>query len=228
MHAQAQILIVEDDVRLAELMADYLRTQGLQVSVTDRGEGVLALVQQTAPDLLVLDIGLPGQDGFAVCKALRPTYSFPILMLTARDNNIDHVLGLELGADDYVIKPVEPRVLLARIHALLRRGTQWSKSERLQFGRLQIDLAARTVLLDNDDVHLSTNEFDLLACLATRAGKVQSREALYRQIYSREYDGLDRTLDVRISQLRKKLGDAGDKRLKTIWGQGYLFVDAAW
>jgi DNA-binding response OmpR family regulator len=175
---------------------------------------------------------LPGQDGLSICKELRPTYPNPILILTARDNDIDHVLGLELGADDYVIKPVEPRVLMARIHALLRRSKAHSGPEQktLRFGRLLVNTVARSVSLDGRTIALSSNEFDLLLCLAAHAGEIQSRETLFRQLYRREYDGVDRMLDVRISHLRRKLGDEADssKRIKTIWGQGYLFVPDAW
>jgi DNA-binding response OmpR family regulator len=163
---------------------------------------------------------------------LRPLYTNPILILTARDNDIDQVLGLELGADDYVIKPVEPRVLMARINALLRRSQSHRRVEDkiLRFGRLVINTAARSVILSGQPIALSSSEFELLVYLAARAGEIQSRETLFQQLYKREYDGVDRMLDVRISHLRKKLGDEADssERIKTIWGQGYLFVPDAW
>jgi DNA-binding response OmpR family regulator len=152
--------------------------------------------------------------------------------LTARDNDIDQVLGLELGADDYVVKPVEPRVLMARINALLRRSKIPNPfdNKTMRFGRLVINAVARSVTLGDQPIALSSNEFDLLAYLAAHAGEIQSRETLFQKLYKREYDGLDRMLDVRISQLRKKLGDESDSaaRIKTIWGQGYLFVPDAW
>jgi DNA-binding response OmpR family regulator len=210
----------------------YLESNGFRVAVVGRGDAVFEQVQRAAPDLIILDLGLPGQDGFSVCRQLRPSYENPILILTARDNDGDHILGLELGADDYVIKPVEPRVLMARIHALLRRGRSRARPEQniLRFGRLVINVAARAVSVDGQAIALSSNEFDLLVHLATRAGEVQSREAIFQQLYRREYDGIDRMLDVRISHLRKKLGDDADRseRIKTIWGQGYLFVPDAW
>src|SRR5262249_27018392 len=157
-------------------------------------------------DLVLLDLGLPGRDGFAVCKELRAKSALPILILTARDNDIDHVVGLELGADDYVVKPVEPRVLVARIHALLRRSRPVTTELRmLKFGELSINATARSVSIGEQEVSLSSNEFDLLFYLACRAGEIQSRETMYQQLYKREYDGIDRTLDVRISHLRKKL-----------------------
>jgi two-component system OmpR family response regulator/two-component system response regulator RstA len=228
----ASIILVEDDLRLAELVSRYLEKNGFRVSATGQGEEAVERVQLENPDLVILDLGLPGLDGFEVCKRLRPAYRNPILILTARDDDIDHVLGLELGADDYVVKPVEPRVLMARIHALLRRSRmQQSRSDQanLHFGRLSISQASRSVTLDGQPLPLSSNEFDLLAHLARHAGEVQSRSALFLELYGREYDGVDRMLDVRISNLRRKLGDSdGSQRIKTIWGQGYLFVPDAW
>ena len=221
------VLLVEDDLRLAELVRTYLQGNGFRVVVEHRGDRVVEHLQKEGPDLVVLDLGLPGRDGFAVCKDLRAASDLPILIVTARDNDIDHVVGLELGADDYVVKPVEPRVLVARIHALLRRARAASPIEpRIQrFGELTINATARSVAIGNSDVPLSSNEFDLLFFLACRAGEIQSRETLYLQLYKREYDGLDRTLDVRISHLRKKLVDAGaPERIKTSWGHGYLFA----
>ena len=153
------------------------------------------------------------------------------MILTARDNDIDHVVGLELGADDYVVKPVEPRVLIARIQALLRRtrGSTSAELKALRFGSLSINPVARSVTLHDKSIPLSSNEFDLLYFLAARADEIQSRETLYLQLYKREYDGLDRSLDVRVSHLRKKLGDEGSPdKIRTVWGHGYLFVSDAW
>ena len=220
------VLLVEDDLRLAELVRTYLQANGFHVVVEHRGDRVVEHLKTAAPDLVVLDLGLPGRDGFAVCKELRAASSLPILIVTARDNDIDHVVGLELGADDYVVKPVEPRVLVARIHALLRRARAASPIEPrlLRFGELTINATARSVTLGSAAVALSSNEFDLLFYLACRPGEIQSRETLYLQLYKREYDGLDRTLDVRISHLRKKLADAGAaERIRTVWGHGYSF-----
>jgi DNA-binding response OmpR family regulator len=228
----ASIVLVEDDLRLAELVSRYLEKNGFRVSSTGQGEEAVERVRVENPDLVILDLGLPGLDGFEVCKRLRPAYRNPILILTARDDDIDHVLGLELGADDYVVKPVEPRVLMARIHALLRRSRlQQPRSEQanLHFGRLCVSQGSRSVTLDGQPLPLSSNEFDLLAHLARHAGEVQSRSALFLELYGREYDGVDRMLDVRISNLRRKLGESdGSQRIKTIWGQGYLFVPDAW
>lgn len=226
----SNILLIEDDLRLSELVRSYLQGNGFRVLVEHRGDRALERVQRENPDALILDLGLPGQDGFSVCKAVRAQSNVPILILTARDNDIDHVVGLELGADDYVVKPVEPRVLVARINALLRRRKMQNGTEHktLRFGALTIDTAARAVTLEGRFVALTSNEFDLLYALATKAGEIQSRESLYLQLYKREYDGLDRTLDVRISHLRKKLGDAASSKIRTVWGHGYLFVADAW
>src|ERR1700691_1916832 len=171
------VLLVEDDLRLAELVSHYLESSGFRVITTARGDRVLDQVQRDPPDLIILDLGLPGQDGFSICRQLRPRYMNPILILTARDNDIDHVLGLELGADDYVIKPVEPRVLMARINALLRRSRAQPRLARnsLRFGRLLINTVSRAVSLDSQPVALSSAEFDLLVHLAAHAGEIQSR-----------------------------------------------------
>lgn len=226
------IVLVEDDRRLAELVSRYLENNGFRVTSTARGDQATDQVRMSSPDLVILDVGLPGTDGFEVCRQLRAAYTKPILILTARNSDIDHVLGLELGADDYVIKPVEPRVLMARINALLRRSKVPMRTAHptLEFGRLSINTVARSVQLDGETVALSSNEFDLLVELASHAGEIQSRAVLYSRLYGREYDGIDRMLDVRISHLRRKLGDeaAGAERIKTVWGQGYLFVPDAW
>src|SRR5688500_3085124 len=226
MNATPLVLLVEDDLRLAELVRTYLHSNGFRVAVEHRGDRVVEHLQSDAPDLVVLDLGLPGRDGFAVCKELRTASDLPILIVTARDNDIDHVVGLEIGADDYVVKPVEPRVLVARIHALLRRARAATPVEPriMKFGELTINATARAGSLGGTSVARSSNDVDLLFFLACRPGEIQSRETLYLQLYKREYDGLDRTLDVRISHLRKKLAEASaPDRIRTVWGHGYLF-----
>jgi len=230
---QHSILLVEDDLRLAELVSRYLANHGFNMTIVSRGDEVVERVQAGNPDLVILDLGLPGEDGFSICKRLRPDFVNPILILTARDNDIDHVLGLELGADDYVIKPVEPRVLLARVNVLLRRSRPAVApvaGKSLAFGRLAINVISRAVKWDGHDIALSRNEFDLLVFLASHPGEIQSRERLFKSLYNRDYDGLDRMLDIRISRLRRKLDDDAEnpQRIKTIWGQGYLFVPDAW
>lgn len=228
-----RILLAEDDVRLASLVKDYLESTGdYAVTVETNGGKVQRTVTDVLPDLLILDVMLPNKDGLSICRELRPSFPGPILMLTARNDDADQILGLECGADDYVIKPAEPRVLLARIRALLRRYSLEEKAdkENLQFDDLNICCLSRTVTFVGEPVDLSSHEFDLLLTFARQPGQIMSREFLFNTIYARPYDGLDRTIDVRISQLRKKLGDNAEKpfRIKTIWGRGYMFVEDAW
>lgn len=226
------VLLVEDDRRLAQLVKEFLEANDFQVYVEDNGNRVLRQLQNLNPALVILDLMLPGRDGLSLCQEIRPGFGGPILMLTARDSDLDQILGLEYGADDYVIKPAEPRVLLARIRALMRRYYQQEEREQeaLSFGQLTIQPVSRAVALAGEPVSLSSHEFDLLFTLASQAGRILSREFLFNQIYHRDYDGLDRSIDVRVSQLRKKLKDASDNptRIKTIWGKGYLFIADAW
>ncbi len=227
-----KILLVEDDLKLASLVKQYLEGADFHVLVESDGNKAVEQVQIFKPDLIMLDIMLPGKDGLTICKEIRPDYMGPILMLTARNEDFDQVLGLEFGADDYVIKPAEPRVLLARINALLRREqrSKIKSNEQLTFGQLVIDTASRDVTLNHQKITLSTHEFELLLTIAKNAGTILNRDYLFKKLYNREYDGLDRTMDVRISQLRRKLGDNAEEayRIKTIWGKGYLFVADAW
>ena len=197
----AKILLVEDDLRLATLVQSFLVQHGFVVEQQSQGDAVAEHCRQFQPDLIVLDLMLPGLDGFGVCRQIRPWYKGPVLMLTAKQSDIDQVLGLELGADDYVIKPVEPRVLVARINALLRRSQSNQKQEQqeLQFGQLQLKQRAREAWYHNERVDLTSYEFDLLWMLAKHAGQTVKREAIHQQIIGREYDGLDRTVDVRLT-----------------------------
>ncbi len=227
--AMAHLLLVEDDQRLAALIQDYLQKQGFQVSVIERGDKAVAAVIKLRPDLLILDIMLPGLDGLEVCRQIRPGFSKPVLMLTARDEDLDQIIGLELGADDYVIKPVQPRVLLARINALLRRvRTQVAienanivPSNALQFGQLLIKPAAREVYLGQQSIALTTNEFELLWLLVQHPGEILTREQIIASLRGINYDGQARWVDIRISRLRHKLGDNAQQpfRIKTVWGK---------
>jgi two-component system response regulator RstA len=224
------ILIVEDDERLASLTREYLENNGLQVAVVEDGDTAIERIRHEQPDLVVLDVMLPGTDGLTVCRQVRDHYHNPILMLTARTDDMDQVLGLEMGADDYVPKPVKPRVLLARIRALLRRvetDQQAAEAEsRLEFGNLVIDNASREVTLDGEAVDLTSAEYDLLWLLASNAGNVLSRETIFEQLRGIQYDGQDRSIDVRVSRIRPKVGDDPDnpRRIKTVRSKGYLFV----
>ncbi len=232
MTAPIHIVLVEDDQRLRELVQQYLLKNGFTVTAMADGRQLLSTVQQSQPALVILDIMLPGADGFELCRQIRRFYAGPLLFMTAKNEAIDQVLGFELGADDYVIKPVEPRILVARINALLRRSYSHSheQQEDLVFGSLSINKRARRVDLNGSDITLTSHEFDLLYILAQNAGQVVERDAIYRNLIGREYDGLDRSADVRISRLRKKLGDNAQNpfRIKTIWGKGFFFVPDAW
>lgn len=228
------ILIVEDDQRLAELTRDYLQGNGLVVSIEADGARAAARILQEQPDLVILDLMLPGEDGLSICRKIRGQYDGPVLMLTARTDDMDQVLGLEMGADDYVCKPVRPRVLLARIRALLRRhegnaDEAASERRRLQFGRLIIDSAMREAWLGEQAIELTSAEFDLLWLLAANAGRILSREEIFNALRGIEYDGQDRSIDVRISRIRPKIGDdpVHPRLIKTVRSKGYLFVAEA-
>nr|WP_186353868.1 response regulator [Pseudomonas gessardii] len=227
-------MIVEDDQRLAELTRDYLESNGLRVSI--EGDGALAVARIIAeqPDLVILDLMLPGEDGLSICRKVRERYDGAILMLTARTDDMDQVLGLDMGADDYVCKPVRPRLLLARIQALLRRSESTEpvapeKQRRLQFGSLVVDNALREAWLHGGGIELTSAEFDLLWLLVANAGRILSREEIFTALRGIGYDGQDRSIDVRISRIRPKIGDdpIHPRLIKTIRSKGYLFVPEA-
>ena len=225
------ILIVEDDERLASLTREYLENNGLTVSVEHDGSKAVDRILDETPDLVVLDLMLPGEDGVSICRRVRGNYHNPILMLTARTDDLDEVLGLEMGADDYVAKPVRPRVLLARIRALLRRSVSapeevTSDKGRLEFGDLVVDSAMREAWLKGENIELTSAEFDLLWLLSSNAGRVLSREEIFEKLRGIEYDGQDRSIDVRVSRIRPKIGDdpMHPRMIKTVRSKGYLFV----
>ncbi len=233
--APVRLLLVEDDLRLASLISDYLQQEHFQVSVQHRGDTAVDKFDAASVDVVILDLMLPGINGLEVCSRLRQQFDGPILILTARNSDIDHVMGLELGADDFVNKPIEPPVLLARIRALLRRNQRGGRAgdactEELVFDALRINLQSHKTTLGQRHIALTTQEFELLALLARHAGTVLTRDDIYSNIRGIRYDGLDRTVDVRISHLRRKLGDNPEQpcRIKTVWGKGYLFVPDAW
>ncbi len=252
------LLLVEDDDRLASLVREYLESNGFTVRIEPRGDRAARRIVDENPDLVVLDIMLPGMDGLEVCRRVRPTYRGPILILTARGDETDEIVGIEVGADDYLSKPVRPRLLLARVSALLRRGPwaqpdagngqvereagradsatndpnvtngagETSGTSPISLGRLEIRPASRTASLDDRLLDLTTAEFDLLLFLAARAGTVVTREEIYRELRGVPYDGLDRSMDVRVTRLRRKLGDDAKQPhiIKTVRGAGYLLV----
>lgn len=236
--ADIRILLIEDDIRLSTLIQEYLQQQAMTVTIEHRGDAACQRIVSEAPDLVILDLMLPGMDGLEICKAVRPKYPGPILMLTARDEDIDQVVGLEIGADDYVTKPVQPRVLLAHIRALLRRfpaqppqETPPKKSpDDIHYHHFHISATAREVWLNGTVLNITSNEFELLWLLASHAGEVLTRDTILDQLRGIDYNGVDRSVDIRISRLRKKLGDNTSRpfRIKTIRGKGYLFVKEAW
>lgn len=223
---RTQILLVEDDLELARLVVEYLEQQGFAVTVEPRGDRANDAIASLAPELVILDIMLPGLDGLSICRRARPDYAGPILMLTARGDELDEVVGLEVGADDYLTKPVRPRVLLARIRTLLRRagGAADTSIRRVEGGGLVVDASQRTVTLDATAIELTSAEFDLLWLLARHAGEPLSRESIYRELRGIEHDGIDRSIDLRVSRLRSKLGDRGNDIIKSVRGVGYQLV----
>ncbi|MDH0732935.1 response regulator transcription factor [Pseudomonas sichuanensis] len=224
-----RILIVEDDQRLAELTAEYLQANGFEVAVEGDGGRAARRIIDSQPDLVILDLMLPGEDGLSICRRVRGQYAGPILMLTARSDELDQVQGLDQGADDYVCKPVRPRLLLARIHALLRRSEAPERQQALAFGPLHIDQRLREARLGGQMVELTGAEFDLLWLLASNAGRVLSREEIFTSLRGVGYDGQDRSIDVRISKIRPKIGDdpINPRLIKTLRSKGYLFVGEA-
>jgi two-component system response regulator RstA len=228
-----KLLIVEDDAKLNVMLGDYFKTQGFNVkTVYDGGESV-DLIESFQPDITILDLMLPGQDGLSICRDVRDSYNGKILMLTASDDDFDHVAALETGADDFVSKPIKPRVLLARVRNLLRRPAEDTiamEANNIQVGRLKVCQNSRSCRLGECDVSLTDSEFDLLWLLAKSAGEVLSRDYLTRQLRGIDYDGIDRTIDNRIVTLRKKLFDdaTNPKGIITVRGKGYLFVTDGW
>jgi DNA-binding response OmpR family regulator len=222
MVTEQALIVIEDDPNIADLLDTYLRTSGFRVLLATTGERGLQLIGQHNPVLAILDIGLPDMDGFDVCRRIREKSGMPVLFLTARDGEIDRILGLELGADDYVTKPFSPREVVARVKAILRRGqaSPAAGATVLAVGDdYEIDLARREVRVKGTTVALATREFDLLAHLAHNQGIALTRQQLLDGVWGADWYGDDRTVDVHVRQLRKKLGD--DLPLATVWGIGY-------
>jgi DNA-binding response OmpR family regulator len=222
------ILIIDDDEKLNQLLHDFLGDFGFEtISVTHPKKG-FELLNQKQPDLVILDIMLPDMDGFEVCKVIRQTKSVPIIMLTARGEVTDKIVGLELGADDYLPKPFEPRELVARIHSVLRRSQKVDDTRPQTFGSLEIDFAKRLVHLDGENVELTTNEFVALAFLVKNAGKVMDRDQILQELRGMDCDAFNRSVDITMSRIRQKLKDdpKAPAFIKTVWGTGYVFIGA--
>lgn len=227
MDALGRVLVVEDDPKLARLVAEFLTTNGFEVTVEERGDRAVERIRNEAPDAVVLDLMLPGKDGLSVCREVRQDYRGAVLMLTARGDDLDEIVGLEVGADDYMAKPVRPRVLLARLKSLLRRtGAPPEGERRVVLGALVLDASNRTATYRGEALDLTTAEFELLWYLGNHAGDVVEREQLYIDVRGVAWDGVDRSIDLRVSRLRKKLGDTEKppQLLKSVRGTGYLLV----
>jgi DNA-binding response OmpR family regulator len=222
-----RILLIEDDSRLAEMVSEYLGESGFRVSVAAGGRAGLERLAREPFDALVLDLMLPDMDGLEVCRELRATSDTPVLMLTARGDAADRIVGLELGADDYLPKPFEPRELLARLRAILRRGKGRSAaSKALRFGRLEIDRDARAVRVDGEARSLTAYQFALLLVLADNAGRLLSRDSLMDLVKGEPLEAFDRSIDVHVSRIRAAIEDDPRKprRIVTVRGAGYLFA----
>lgn len=229
--ARPQVLLVEDDRRLGELVQHYLGEHGFAVVTVHRGDQAVDACRRLSPQVVVLDLMLPGMGGIDVCRQIRAFSEVPILILTACEDDVEQVLGLESGADDYVLKPIEPRLLLARLRALLRRQQPAGGNRRkASFGGLHIDRAEREVSHEQQRIELSTTEFEILWVLASQPGQILSRDQILLAVRGIGFDGLDRSVDVCIGKLRRKLGDdpREPRRIKTIWGRGYQFNPAGW
>jgi DNA-binding response OmpR family regulator len=221
-----RILLIEDDARLAEMVQSYLGGAGFHVTVAGKGAVGIALNAREAFDAIVLDLMLPDMDGLDVCRRIRAKAATPILMLTARGDAMDRVVGLELGADDYLPKPFEPRELLARLKAILRRSRGEQKSEVLRFGRLEIDTGAREVRVGGEARVLTGYQFALLLVLAQHAGRVLSRETIMDLVKHQSLEAFDRSIDVHISRIRAAIEDdpKRPRRVITVRGAGYVFA----
>jgi DNA-binding response OmpR family regulator len=221
-----RVLLVEDDARLAGMVADYLGEAGIRSAIAATGSEAQKLLKRDAFDAVILDLMLPDTDGLDLCKRIRTESSIPLLMLTARGDPLDRVVGLELGADDYLPKPFEPRELLARLRAILRRSRDTAPADVLRFGRLEIDRAARQVRVDGREKPLTGFQYTLLLALAERAGRVLSRDALMDLTRGSALEEFDRSIDVHVSRIRAAIEDDPKKprRILTVRGAGYVFA----
>jgi two-component system phosphate regulon response regulator OmpR len=222
-----QVLVIDDDHELNSLLASYLGKNSLKVSSATDPEAGMKLLRKLRPDAVILDVMLPGKDGFALCREIRAESRVPVLMLTARGDLTDRVVGLEIGADDYLPKPFEPRELLARLRSILRRASgPEPKKGSLKCGSLMMDLGRRIVSLKGRELGLSSGEFDMLRHFLSNPGIALDREKILEAVHAESSEAFNRSVDLAVSRLRAKLGDSGKKPkyIKTIWGTGYMFT----
>lgn len=226
---KTHILVVDDDAGIRELLADYLAQQGYVVSVAADGSEMDTRLLDAVPDLVVMDLMLPGEDGLTLTRRLKAAHACPVIMLSARGEDVDRIVGLEVGADDYLAKPFNPRELLARIRAVIRRGQELEKAEKangpVHFGPFELDLLAQSLSRDGTEVVLTQAEFALLKVFVEHPNRALSRDQIVEWLKGFERDAFDRSIDVRVTRLRKKIEDdpANPAYIRTIWGQGYLF-----
>ena len=221
-----RILVIDDDEKLNDLLKNYLSDFGYRVFSVTHPETGLEKIRSNKPDLVILDVMLPDMNGFEVCKRIRQESDVPVIMLTARGELMDRVVGLELGADDYLPKPFEPRELVARIQTVLRRTAKVDDARIQKYGLLKIDFPRRKAFMDDSDIELSTNEFTALSLLVRNIGKVMDRDQIMQELRGIDSDAFNRTVDITMSRLRQKLGDdpKNPAFIKTVWGTGYVFI----
>lgn len=219
------ILIVDDEEKIASLVSDYLKKDGYEAFVLHRGDLVIPSIRKNTPDLVVLDIMMPGMDGISVCRETRKFSDVPIIMLTAKTDEIDKLIGLEIGADDYVCKPFSPRELVARIKAVLRRTGRKTEEKIITEGSIRLEMETRRVLVNGSEIKLTPSEFGLLSAMMSQPDRVFSRNDLLRQVQGYEYEGYDRTIDTHIKNLKKKIGEKfdGENPISGVYGVGYRF-----
>ncbi len=231
---KTKIMLVEDDVKLAEMTKEYLEKNLFDVSVEHRGDLAVERILKEKPDFVILDYMLPGKDGKSICRELRPQFHNPIIIVTAHDDEVDEIVTLEIGVDDYIVKPITPRNLLARITNLINRyeriaaeaSVDQSVAKPDSHGSLQIDVQKRIAIVDGRDINLTSCEFDLLSYFFANQGIILTREEIYRQMRGIEWDGADRSIDLRVSRLRNKIDDNGKspRFIKSVRGTGYMLV----
>lgn len=226
MEGKNTILVIDDDKNILAIIQMYLRKEGFDVVTGERGDTALQIFERTQPALVVLDVMLPGMDGWGVLGQLRQISNVPVIMLTGRGDTMDRIQGLDLGADDYIAKPFDAKELLARIKAVLRRSAAPEADKTVSFDGLSISLDNYSVLLDGKQIEMPPKEIELLFFLASREGKVFTREQLLEHVWGFDFFGDSRTVDVHVKRIREKLGDREAWQIKTVWGVGYKFEAA--